>query len=679
MFPSSFAYRLLATVVLSVCCSLPVSFAQKSKNKAPDPAPVIKFGVISREEFAKASADSTAEALVLYDFGEVTFEENQGEVWLVFTCHSRTRINKKSAYNRATVQISTRRGRSGQHEYVSEFDGYSYNLANGDVTIDHFPKTAHFSEKVSDDYFREKYTLPNVHEGTIIEYKYTVRTPFSIRYTPRTWMFQQNVPVNWSEYRITIPDYFYYKILQTGYIPMAVNERTVKSVDLYPGQNGASASAYRFAMKDIPAFRDEAYITTEDDYMAKIEFELASYQWVDLRKHDLSVSWADLDRTLLNDADFGGQIKRAPFLRETAKTLLSQHADTLGRVTAAYEFIRKTIKWNEVGGFVSQEDIKKVFENKKGNSAGINLMLVALLREMDLEANPVILSTRSNGRINESYALIRKFNYVVAQVTVGGKDMLLDATDPLLKPGMLPVHCLNGTGRLVHSSASRFVSLLPTEREGNTYTGSFTISDDGEITGTFQQSQVGYSALKARKSFASEGKTKYLEGLQKRRPIWQIEKVDFSGADWNSSSFNTDYTFSIPDACGRAGDRLYLRPMLTEGHGINPFKEPERLYPVDFGYAKEETFVATYTLPQGYQVEEMPKPVSMALPENAGRFTYQIGINTENKLQVVSRIMLRKPMYFAEEYPNLRELFSRIVAKHAEPVILKRGPVAEKK
>ncbi|GAB4029420.1 hypothetical protein GCM10028809_19870 [Spirosoma gilvum] len=670
---------MLATVILAFCIGLTVSFAQKSKNKAPDPAPVIKFGVIAREDFAKVSGDSTAEAVVLYDFGEVAFEENQGEVWLVFTCHGRTKINKKSAYDRATIQISTRRGKAGQHEYVSEFDGYTYNLTDGNVLIEHFPKTAHFSEKVSDDYYREKYTLPNVHEGSIIEFKYTVRTPISIRYNPRTWTFQQNVPVNWSEYRITIPDYFYYKILQTGYIPMVVNERTVKSVDLYPGQNGASASAYRFAMKDIPPFRDEAYITTEDDYMAKIEFELASYQWVDLRKHDLSVSWADLDRTLLTDADFGGQFKRAPFLRETAKTILSQHADTLGRVTAAYEFIRKSIKWNEMGGFVPSEDIKKVFDNKKGNAAGINLMLVALLREMDLDANPVILSTRSNGRINESYALIRKFNYAVAQVSVGGKDMLLDATDPFLTPGMLPTHCLNGSGRLVHSSASRFISLAPTEREIDSYLGTFTISDDGEISGTLKQSQGGYSALRARKSFASEGKTKYLDGIRKKRPVWQIEKVDFSGAEWNTSSFNTDYTFSIPDACGRAGDRLYLRPMLTEGHGSNPFKEPERLYPVDFGYAKEETFIATYTLPQGYQVEEMPKPVSMTLPENGGRFMYQVAVTNGNQLQVMSRIMLRKPMYFAEEYPNVRELFSRIVAKHAEPIVLKRGPVAEKK
>lgn len=119
--------------------------------------------------------------------------------------------------------------------------------------------------------------------------------------------------------------------------------------------------------------------------------------------------------------------------------------------------------------------------------------------------------------------------------------------------------------------------------------------------------------------------------------------------------------------------------MLTEAHGENPFKEAERLYPVDFGTQIEETFTATYTLPEGFQVEEMPKPVSMVLPDNGGRFLYQLAVTNGNQLQVVSRIILRKTRYLAGEYGPLRELFSRIAAKHAEQVVLKRGTVAEKK
>ena len=650
-------------------------------QKAADPAPTIKFGKITPSQFTNPIVDSTAEAIVLYDYGDVTFDNNAGEIWMNSNYHVRIQIRKKSAYDRATIQLSARRGRTGQHEMVLDFDGYTYNLVDGNVSIDPLTRAGHFTEKASDQVWLEKYTLPNVREGSIIDYRYTVRTPFSINYNPRTWRFQQDIPVNWSEYRIAIPNYFYYKILQTGYLGLAINDQKSTTADIFPGQPTASASAYRFAMKDIPAFRDEAYITTADDYTSKIEFELASYQVpgaTGLLRKDIAVGWDAMDRTLLDDANFGGQIKRAGFLRETAKSLLSQYPDTLGRVKAAYDYVRQTIKWNEQAALWSTS-IKKVFEDKKGDAADINLMLIALLREMDIEANPVILSTRSHGRVNEAYALLKKFNYVVAQVSVDGKDMLLDATDPYLVPGMLPLHCLNGTGRLVHPTKPRFISLAPTDRDAEVHTGKFTLTDDGEVTGTLMHSHGGYSAWSSRKQFALDGKKKFLEGIQKKRPAWQIEKADFSGSDLKNSAFNEEYTITIPEACGRAGDRLYLRPMLTEAHGSNPFKETERLYPVDFGVSIDETFMATYKLPNGFQVEELPKTVSMVLPEEGGRFLYQATVTNENQLQVVSRILLRRPMYFAGEYGPLRELFSRIVAKHAEQVVLKRGTVAEKK
>lgn len=468
----------------------------------------------------------------------------------------------------------------------------------------------------------------------------------------------------------------------TGYVAMTVNEHSSTTTSLLPGQNPISTSVYRFAMNDVPAFRDEVYITAKDDYLAKIDFELARYQLpgtVSVNSKNLSVSWEALDNTLLSSNDFGGQIKRASFLRETAKTLLTGSADTLSRVKAAYDYVRQTVKWNEETALWSAEGIKKAIDNRKGNAADINLLLIALLREMNIDANPLILSTRSHGRINESYALLKKFNYIIAHVSVSGKDLLLDATDAYLPPGMLPVHCLNGTGRLVHPTKPRFVSLLPVERDVEAYLGTFSISDNGEVAGTLTHSHGGYSAWSNRKQFVSEGKAKYLASVQKKRPAWQIENADFSGLEGHNSTFSANYTLAVPEACAKAGDRLYLLPMLTEAHGVNPFKEPQRLYPVDLGVPIDESFVFTYTLPEGYQVEELPQSVSMQLPQDGGRFLYQVAVNAANRLQVNCRISLRRPLYLSDEYGSLRELFNRIIAKHAEQVVLKRGTVAEKK
>ncbi|GAB3747526.1 transglutaminase domain-containing protein [Spirosoma pomorum] len=671
MFTFPFWLRVLSALSLSLALS--TAFGQTPAVQAPS----IKFGKIDPGQFVNTATDSTAEAVVLYDLGDVRFEVSNNEIWTVFTHHIRTLIRKKSGYERATLSLGARRTKAGKHEVVSSIDGYTYNLVDGVVKVDRLNKSGRFTERVSDAYLLEKYTLPNVREGSIIDYQYTIRTPFSVSHSPRTWRFQRDIPVNWSEYRIAIPDYFYYKMIMGGYLSLALNERKTREDRLLPGYDG-SASIYRFAVKNAPAFRDEAYITTDEDYLSKIDFELASYTFPTQPTQNFSLDWDSLDKTLLADSDFGRQYNRASFLRETAKSILDQHKDSLARITAAYNFVRQSIKWTGESAF-SCESLKKVFDNKKGDAGDINLLLVALLREMDVDANPVILSTRDHGRISEAYALIKRFNYVVAHVSIGGKDMLLDATDPYLKPGVLPIHCLNGMGRLISATGSRFIPLTPVDRESEVHSGRFSISEDGNMVGTLDHVKGGYDSWRARKGFATQGQAKYLDDIRKEHSNWQIDKAIFTNASPMDDSFKATYTLTIPEACSQAGDRLYFRPMLTEGRSNNPFKEPKRLYPVDLAVPMDETYSAVYTLPKGFEVEELPKTASLTLPNNGGRFIYQIALLPDNQLQVVSRFSLRQPAYSADDYPALRELFNLVVAKHAEQVVLKRTTLAEKK
>ncbi|TYZ11988.1 hypothetical protein FY528_06470 [Hymenobacter lutimineralis] len=76
-------------------------------------------------------------------------------------------------------------------------------------------------------------------------------------------------------------------------------------------------------------------------------------------------------------------------------------------------------------------------------------------------------------------------------------------------------------------------------------------------------------------------------------------------------------------------------------------------------------------MPTGYEVEELPKSAAITLPDNGGRFQYVVA-PTAGGLQVVSRISFNKAAYSAEEYANLREFYSLIVAKHAERIVLKK-------
>lgn len=667
MFCNSTLPHRFTAVFLFCLLWVNLSIAQKKEASVTDPD--IRFGRITPADFSQqvAKNDSTAEAVVLYERGDVHFSVAGNDIQIILEYQTRIKIRRKAGYDHATVEIPLFKGKGGPGEFVNNIDGFTYNESGGTIQTDKLTKEGVFIEKVSNEFSIQKFTLPNVREGSIIEYRYRLTTPFSVNHNPRTWKFQQRIPVLWSEYRINVYAYFYYKMIMGGYLQLAINE------------NGSTGQSYRFVVQNAPAFRDEAFITTPNDYISKIDFELASYSIPGSFPRKISVSWADMDKTLLAESSFSGQFNGAgSFLKDAARAIIKTNPDTLSRLRAACQFISSQVIWDKSNSFFSYS-IKKAFDDRKGDAGDINLMLIALLRQLDLPANPVILSTRSHGHVMEEYALLRQFNYVVAHVMVNGKDMLLDATDPFLKTGMLPFECLNGHGRLVAGRDSRFLPIVPVEREVEVAGGEFTISTGGDLKGTLKKTHNGYSGLKHRREYVVDGEAKYLESIRKSRPAWQINKVAFNNVSEVENGFEATYMLEIPDGCQRAGDRMYIRPMLTEARFSNPFKEPERLFPVDMGVPMDETYYTTFILPAGYEVEESPKPMVMSLPENEGRFTYQVAVDG-NRFTVTSRMLLRKGRFYAEQYQMLREFFDKVVAKQAEQVVIKRtAPVAEKK
>ncbi|RYF48428.1 MAG: hypothetical protein EOO39_46965 [Cytophagaceae bacterium] len=208
---------------------------------------------------------------------------------------------------------------------------------------------------------------------------------------------------------------------------------------------------------------------------------------------------------------------------------------------------------------------------------------------------------------------------------------------------------------------------------------SFTVSDDGEVKGTFSHSYGGYGAVDACTSYKSLGEEKFVDDVKRKKGAWQIEKAEFSNVDNLDASMTVTYTLAVADAAQIAGDRIYLHPLLTEAQTDNPFKQPERQFPVDFAAPFDETFNATYTLPEGYTADELPKPLVMSLPNNGGRFTYQVQVSGR-QLTVMSRLVIRKPVFEAQEYMMLKEFYDKILLKHGEQLVLVKSaaPVAQK-
>ncbi|MBF9143502.1 DUF3857 domain-containing protein [Hymenobacter properus] len=655
----------------------------------PEP---VKFGQVDKADLTAAPfvADSAATAVVLCDFGRSRMEGKGDGLQVVFERVTRIKILKKAGFENATVEIPLYH-READQEKVSNLRGFTYNLVNGVVEKTKLEPTGAFLENRTPTINIQKFTLPNVREGSVIEYAYTLRSDFLFNF--QDWTFQRDVPVRWSEYRVSIPAFYKYKIIYQGGRPFdvdvakaGVTSLTIDNkIPLSAGLSGGISSGtvgitapteeHQWVLKNVPAFREEPYMTTARDYVARLDFELTAEQWSATDYHDLTGTWDKINARLLADEDFGGRLSRSGPLKDQVLPLTTQYPAVADRIAAVRQLVMAAVRYDGRDRCFAQEPLRKAYDAHRGSAADVNLLLIAALRDAGIDAHPLILSTRDHGRVSQEFPLLERFNYVVAAVPqADGKDLLVDATEPLLPCGVLPTRCLNRVGRLVmkKDADGRWVDLTPSHRQVRFQQINLTLDAQGGLSGKVHDERGGYAGANARAELASLGEKKYLAGLLQRHEGWAVPKLTVGQTDAVDKPFTLDYEFRQPATDNAAATTLYLSPLSDFGPGQNPFRHEDRSFSVDFGMLQEETVMVTLTLPAGYELAALPKPAVVDLPEQGGRFIYSVAAVSPGVVQLTSRLNLRKPVYAAAEYASLRELYSQLMARQAEKLVIQK-------
>ncbi len=670
---------------------VPLAAAAQTVTSGKLAPPPMKFGVPDPADFEAKNfvADSGASAVILCDYGVSQFSSPGGRLGMTTVRTTRIKILKKAGYDYATVEVPLYH-REDQSENLSNLKGFTYlRGADGKITPTKLDAGKTFEEKRTNNWTVRKFTLPNVQEGAVIEYSYIVTSTFLDNY--QDWTFQRDIPTRWSEYRTSIPQVYHYRTLYRGYASLEVNEVSTGSVNLLLTEHldsGAGAGAgmdvgtmnvnmsteqHRWIIKNLPAFREEPYSTTPNDYLPRMTFELVGVQWPNQKYQDLTDSWAKKNRRLLDYENFGKAFKDSKFLREEVQPLVAKYPDPAARAAAVRELIMQAVKYDGTNRYSASGALKRSYELHHGTSADVNLLLIAALREAGLAPEPVLLSTRGHGAVSKEYTLLEQFNYVVALVTLPDqKELLLDATEPLLPAGLLPTRCLNQIGRTVPDTGEgRWVSLVPNQRYSHYQEISLTLDAKGNLSGKVREEHGGYAGLEARTKLQQLGEKKYVTELASAHANWEVPSYTFSKQGSVEQALALNYELRQPGTAAEATE-LYMNPMAYFGEQHNPFKHEHRSYPVDMGMLQQDIIRLTLTLPAGYTAE-LPQPVNLALPDNGGRYVYSATSPTPGTVQFVSRLTLDKPIYGAAEYHALRELYRQLLTKQAEALVIKKS------
>lgn len=650
------------------------SFAQ---NNEPSKSKNFKFGKISTTDFdiKLTDADSAASAVAIFDIGVGSFEFNPktGNFMYVFERHTRYKIINKGGYDYGNMELRFYKQNSGESK-LDNMEASTYNLEGDKIITSKLNKDAKFSEKEDKNYTLKKFALPNVKEGSIVEYKYRTTTDFI--YTIGPWYFQRSVPTLYSEFTITIPEYYRYKPTASGYVYLnPKNEIVNKTYFLSGEQLNAQASKSSFFAENIPGLKKESFVTTMDDHISKVSFELGSITIPGQVYRDFNTTWEKITKGLKDDENFGSFLNRRAYCKTILKDLLKAETNPDTVVKLIFDYVKNNIKWNEEYRlYSSQTNPKAVFEKKTGSTADINLSLLALLTEANITSSPILISTRENGA-HPGVPMITAFNSVIVQVEVGDKVMLLDATDKDHNPNLIAYQNLNHQGLKadLKNLNAEWISLEENKLSKRNISIILTLDDENKLSGKLYLSSTHYEALNRRDRYRSAtNETDFLKDYKTEKPGLGIKNYLIQNLDNLNESLVESMDIVLEDNVEEAGNLAYFAPLLFERTKENPFKLEERKFPVDFGFPTEENYRITVAFPKEYTLDKAPKNEKIVLPDNAGSFTFLFA-QEEGKIMINSKISINKALFTSEEYHQLKELFKNIVRKQAEQIVLKKG------
>jgi len=634
-----------------------------------------KYGTFKQEDMAMENyaKDTSAHAVVLDEYGtsRITFT-NDDNIRLTFEYHVKIKIfdTQGSEYGNVEIPFYTEDGQT--YEDVGDITGITtYTDDNGLIKTAELDPAKIFTVKYDKHHSAMKFAMPAIRNGCTIEYKYRVETPFFEDF--HSWQFQSSIPKINSVYEIHIPAFWNFNASIRGALKLTKNISEVEHPCFSGHGVSCDCSHFIYGMTDIPAFVEEADMTSPNNFISAIYFELSDYTDLENGANiKVAKDWKDVDYELKHNEFFGSQIRRKGLLTEIIAPVIAGKTDSLAKAKAIYAYIQKTMKWNEQNDNGSADGIRKALDNHTGNSADINLALTAGLDAAGLDADAVLLSTRDHGFVNKLYPTITEFNYVIVKVDIGGKSYLLDATDPALTFGMLPLRCLNDQGRVMSlDKPSYWIDLTTLQRKSNTYRLDLTLQKDGKIKGTLTHYSVGYEAYEKRKAIKKFNSVdEYVEDMAEKSR-YKILTSNITNLDSLDLPLSEEYEIELKGYDSLGHDRLKFNPYILDRINNNPYKLADRTYPVDWGMPSTDRFLLTMHLPDTYAVETPPTNTAITLPNDGGSFvtTFDTDSNTFTFSHVVK---FNKSIYSTQEYPYLKELFNKIILSEKGEMIFKR-------
>lgn len=627
-------------------CAAVVVLMLLARPAAAQDAGNFPWGVMSTTEMRdRLDTDPTAGASVVFDRGLITVGPG---FKFTFERRRRVQIFGTNAYRYANVEIPYHAS-----EKIEAIEAHTLTPDGRVVKV----RADQMFENRTGDLITRVFAFPEVGLGCVVEYRYKlVSRNF---YYLRPWAFQNEIPTEYSEMAVRLPDGFEY-------------EAVLNNADLVQGPDTSNYASilhkdevkeFRWHSRNLPPLVGEPCVLSLLDHRVQLDFQIVRYR-------DGGKVWEFVDSW----SDLAKQVKNAykPILKteedwpiwgtapqDDSRESVLQRRALCGRI---YEFVRDSVALSGEASAVVGADLRtarEVCNQRRGNALERNLLFVALLRNHGFEAYPVLISRRNHLRFDPRDHRLFQFDHALALIDDGDQQTFCDVNTPGAWLGYLPPEDQVDAGVVIgHPSLEQVVIEVPASGIANEVKGaaSVTLRSDGSAYGHLEALVSGQAAYELLRALADRDTTTYVQENWLPGAIPKNFTVERPSDDDEAPiRFVTDLEWQ--EAATVDAGRLFLRPSILRKVKTNPLMTSTRRYPISFETSWSEECRIEWNLPPEFELTELPTGREMV----GDGYEFHSSVTKDgNKVIATHLWRVSKRDFPVNRFEDLRELFNTV-------------------
>lgn len=309
-------------------------------------------------------------------------------------------------------------------------------------------------------------------------------------------------------------------------------------------------------------------------------------------------------------------------------------------------------------------DVSDVYNEKIISGRDFAVLLLAVLREKNIEAYPVLVNSMNMGGFDKGFPSIQQFDDILVLVNLGDKSIWIEPSDFAGTIGQLSSGMQGRSALVVKNDKT---DLIKTPCDGfqenrEEVRSEAKLNEDGSLEGVMKIKEAGAHKIEWLRMFGSIN--------EKDKPnlarilISQIDPlallIDYNFRD-NAllpGAFTLKTHFRVSNFVNKTDNMWDLKLPIVSGGGmkellsINPSK---RVWPIVIGSPFLEDRRFHLKIPEGYSVKSYPKDIYIQNPEGS----FQVVCNVKgNEIWYQNRLITKRSVIPKDGAGNLLEILN---------------------